>query len=273
MRKVLQTGFPRQQEPSLLLVERSAESTASACLSTISKMSQANDMMDEFRAGVTAALRSWSALRTAVEAGWGGNDSLAKAEDLRTNILEHMDGSRFPPARLTIDDLQDNLAVYMDEEFSVVLEDSSEVQLADCLWRMYEGCSKGDPTLARQVVESAQKVAQNASSYPVKIQSPEHDGEGDDDDDDDDDEVMDEEERDETPVMIDLSQAVSVTSAKDYADQYLFGEPPSRKQLIPSGPVRQLGEAAPIVEEPDVDEDGFAPVSSNTRRRARRKPV
>ena len=144
-------------------------------------------MMDEFRAGLTACLRSWSALRTAVESGWGGAQSLQKAEDLRTSILEHMDGSCFPPKVLTIDDLEDNLAIYLEEEFSVTLEDGSEKQIADCLWRMYEGCSKGDPTLAREIVAMGEKAILASAAYPVQVQSGEHD------DDDDDEEMNDDE--------------------------------------------------------------------------------
>jgi pre-rRNA-processing protein TSR2 len=71
--------------------------------------------IDEFRAGVTACLRSWSALRTAVESGWGGGEkqSQAKAEDLRQNIFNLLDGQKFPPSS-DATDLADNLAIYME---------------------------------------------------------------------------------------------------------------------------------------------------------------
>ena len=54
--------------------------------------------LEEFRAGVSACLRSWSALRTAVESGWGGGDreSQNKAEGLRQSIFETLNGSKFP---------------------------------------------------------------------------------------------------------------------------------------------------------------------------------
>ena len=97
--------------------------------------------IEEFRAGVTACLRSWSALRTAVESGWGGGEreSQAKAEDLRQNIFNLLDGTKFPPSCDELD-LADSLAIFLEEEFSVTLEDNSEQQVAQTIFKMYEGC-------------------------------------------------------------------------------------------------------------------------------------
>eukprot|EP00977_Amphora_coffeiformis_P021741 scaffold9813_cov144-Amphora_coffeaeformis.AAC.2 len=212
---------------------------------------------DEFRAGLTACLRSWSAFRAAVEGGWGGSESLAKAEDLRHNILQYFDGSSFQPKALSIDDLEDNLAIYMEEEFAVVLEDNSERQVADTIWRMYEQCMKGDASLSKQVVEAANSVIQQSTAYPVKVQAPEED-------DDDDDEMMDSNDDDDgmtddvAPVLVSMGAADS----REYASQFLFGPPrPTRAAVVlDTKPPRQLGEAP--VEEPvvEVDDDGFAPV-------------
>ncbi len=136
------------------------------------------DALAEFQAGVTAALRSWSALRTAVEGDWGGVDSKAKAEDLRANIFEQFDASGKP--KMAQEELEDNLASYMEEEFSVVLEDGSERQLADVIYRMYEGCRVGDVTLARQVVANAQAVVAAMPAHKAVVQT---EGELDEDDD------------------------------------------------------------------------------------------
>lgn len=222
-------------------------------------------MYDEFRAGVTACLRSWSALRAAVQGGWGGNESLSKAEDLRSNILGYFDGSACSPKSLSIDDLEDNLAIYMEEEFSVVLEDNSERQVADTIWRMYENCMKGDASLARQIVEITNKVMEQSSQCPVQVQSQ--------DEEEDDDEMMDtnegdgnsvgmEEEEDAfAPPLVNMGTVpTTTTSASEYASQYLFGPPRSVRSVVNVQPVRQLGETS--VDEPiiPVDEDGFAPV-------------
>ena len=63
--------------------------------------------IEEFRAGVTACLRSWSALRTAVESGWGGGEreSQGKADDLRKSIFDIMDGSQCPLPSFDQEDL------------------------------------------------------------------------------------------------------------------------------------------------------------------------
>ena len=132
--------------------------------------------MDEFRAGVTASLRSWSALRTAVESGWGGSESIQKAEDLRSNIFEHFNGAAVPPKTMVdVTDLEDALAIFMEEEFSVVLDDGSERQIADVIWKMYEACAKGDLTMASRVVSVAEQAAAKLQGlFPVQIMSPEH---------------------------------------------------------------------------------------------------
>ena len=253
--------------------------------------------MEDFRAGVTACLRSWSALRTAVESGWGGNmrESQNKAEDLRRNIFEIMDGSKCPLPNFTVDDLQDNLAIYMEEEFSVTLEDSSEKQVAETIFAMYEQCCNGNVTLARQLVSVADNVIALSSQYPVQIQRQEHD-----DSDDDDDEMMDDtatpmSDATTNPAMVDSGtggqmmdtqqqlqpdlppqlqplqpppQAATAVSMDAYLAAPLFG-PAIPAPTAPSQPVRQLGET--IKEEPtiEVDDDGFAPVKSNNRRNRR----
>jgi pre-rRNA-processing protein TSR2 len=209
------------------------------------------NVMDEFRAGVTATLRSWSALRAAVESGWGGPESQAKAEDLRQNIYSIMDGTSFPP-KIELWDLEDNLAIYMEEEFSVVLEDDSEKQVAAMLWHMYEACHKGDMSLARQAVESARRVEAVSATCPVHVQASEQDEESDDDD------AMDTND----------SPTISVTSAaQDYASSMLFGSP-KKVAAAPEKPVRQLGQEDDDSEKPHaqvLDDDGFAPVQTKRR--------
>lgn len=60
--------------------------------------SSPNTTLEDFRAGVTACLRSWSALKAAVESGWGGGERISqeKADNLRTSILEIMNGQKCP---------------------------------------------------------------------------------------------------------------------------------------------------------------------------------
>jgi pre-rRNA-processing protein TSR2 len=217
---------------------------------TFVQSASAINVMEEFRAGVTATLRSWSALRAAVESGWGGVESQAKAEYLRDHIYQIMDGTCFPP-NMDIIELEDNLAIYLEEEFSVVLEDGSEKQVADVLWRMYEGCYRGDVTLARQTVELARRAEAALAAFPVKVQNPEHD-------DDDDDEMDTNDNATET-----VSQS---TAAQEYAAGSLFGTA-KNVPAAPLQPVRQLGDPASEKPPVEVDEDGFAPVETKRRNR------
>jgi pre-rRNA-processing protein TSR2 len=249
---------------------------ASACINTAA-------LMDEFKAGVTACLRSWSALRTAVERGWGGHDSIQKAEDLRASILQHMDGSsgfRFPPSRDMMDvlDLEDTLAIFMEEEFSIVLEDGSEKQVAQVIWQMYHDCfQNGDVRLARQVVQEAQAAAAAAEQSPIpmaQIQSNESD-----DDDDEDDDAMEMAQDDDGAKVaaaalteprgvaptLEVNPATSATNtfyvASEYAAQSIFGSNKPKTNRKKSGPpARQLGEAKPQEPSMEMDDDGFAPV-------------
>ena len=243
--------------------------------------------MDDFRAGVTACLRSWSALRTAVESGWGGNvrESQNKAEELRRNIFDIMDGSKCPIPNFTVDDLQDNLAIYLEEEFSVTLEDNSEKQVAETIFTMYEQCCSGDVTFARHILSLADTAITLSSQYPVQIQRQEHD-----DSDDSDDEMMDAtgggaamsmtsntagmatQQPEQAPMLQPLQPAATSAPAvplDSYLAAPLFG-PARVAPTMPAQPVRQLGEAIP--EEPkqiEVDDDGFAPVKTNNRRNRR----
>jgi pre-rRNA-processing protein TSR2 len=220
-----------------------------------------DSVMDEFRAGVTAILRSWSALRTAVEAGWGGVESVAKADDLRRILYEYFDGVNFPPKKITQEDLEDCLAIYMEEEFSIVLEDNSERQIAETIWRLYEAASKGDSSLASQVVAASNASLAQVGVYPIKVQTMEED----DDDDDDDDEPAMLDTDDSTPVPASTSPGVS---AVEYSNESVFGKPIQKKIPKLDGPLRQLGEvpteqASPV----QIDEDGFAPVPTKRRTR------
>jgi len=179
----------------------------------------------EFQAGVTAALRAWSALRTAAQNGWGGLESKEKAEFLRSYIFEAFD-YRLPKAKLDIDDLEDHLAIYMEEEFSVVLEDQSERQVAQLILQMYQFCGKGDYTLSRQTVSSAANTV--ASNQKVSVQC---------DSDDSDDEM-------------------ETTSTNTETNQYLFGVPDSVVQKTNIAPKPQKPKPEPI-----IDDDGFTMVT------------
>jgi len=236
---------------------------------------QPEDPRDWFRAGVTASLRSWSALRTAVESGWGGPESAVKAEGLRDAILGQLDFRAYPPKTLDLTDLEDHLAIYLEEEFSVVLEDASERQVAETVWHLYERCFHGDVALARQLVAQAEGALNVAATHPSQLQSSEHD-----DDDESDEEMMDaDNEPDRSGLHESTTQPIPALSlpispfvgALEYANQPLFGSSQRQVRPVSQEPMRQLGEAGPAAPARDVDDDGFATVS--TKRKPARKPA
>jgi pre-rRNA-processing protein TSR2 len=221
--------------------------------------------LDDFHAGVTACLRSWSAFRTAAESGWGGGlrESQAKADGLRQIIFDLMDGKACPPPNFSIEDFADNLAIYMEEEFSITLEDNSESQVAEAIFKMYEGCCNGNPTYARQMVEYAETAVTASAQFPVQVQSTG------DDDDDDEDMIESSAPTDPQPpgvFAVEAPPPPTFGSLAEYAAAPLFGS--ALKVYVPTGPVRQLGdtgaEVAPVAE---VDDDGFAPVKPKARKR------
>jgi hypothetical protein len=142
------------------------------------------------------------------------------------------------------------------EEFSITLEDKSEEQIADMIFRMYEGLYKGDLTLCRQMVAHADGAINIQSQYGVQIQTTEHD------DEDDDDMTG----SGTTSHAIALAPSVNpIPIVANFVDQPLFGAP--KKPQARLGPVRQLGEENEAEPEINVDDDGFAPVKPKGRKR------
>ena len=179
-----------------------------------------------------------------------------------------MDGSKCPLPNYDQYDLADNLAIYMEEEFSVTLEDNSEKQVAEAIFNMYEGCYNGDPTLVRQMIAHAEGAVNLNKQFPVQIQTTEHD---DDDDDEDMGDSLQGQASTNIPQLTPIAppqMATPMATIAEYNAQPLFGQ--AKKPQAPTGPVRQLGESAPAPAPVEMDEDGFAAVKPKGRRR---KPV
>jgi hypothetical protein len=195
---------------------------------------------------------------------------IVKQKPLRQNIFDLLDGKK-STSSLDVYDLADDLAIFMEEEFSVTLEDQSEKQVAETIFQMYEDCSKGNPTLARQLVANAEGIVALHDQFPVKVQSNEHD---DDDDDNDEDMLVDTSTIDGTlsvadgPIKLTTEQQSSILSPAEYAMPPLFGKAGDVKSTtsVSSTPIRQLGESIPEEAAVEMDEDGFAPVVTKGRR-------
>jgi len=224
--------------------------------------------MPEFKAGVTSMLRSWNALRTAVEQQWGGIESAAKAEDLRRNIFEAFDLSINKKA-MDVYELQENIFLYMEEEFSIVLEDDSDKQVAEMIFTLFEQCcQKEDLTLYRQIMEMENKVNSAPAAKPmVKVE-----GELDEDSDDEGMEGVVMTDESHTPMVSENN--INFPNMEEYVSAPLFagGHDSTKKDNVSNKPVRQLGEQETQTPQPvEVDDDGFATVAKPTRRSRRSK--
>ena len=222
----------------------------------------------EFQAGLTAVLRCWSVLRTAVSSEWGGIESKQKAEDLRAHILENFNyRQNNANPKMDLYDLEDALFDYMEEQFSVGLEDKSEQHLARTICDLYQQCGNGDFTLARKTIADAKNIT-GGPQQKVQVQT---NGELDEDSDDEMDTGMGNEATFTVSPMTDVTtppQPVS-SSAQEYAAEYLFGPPAGvRTPVANLPPPRQLGEATLEKPAPVMDDDGF--ISIPTKRKGKR---
>eukprot|EP00588_Corethron_pennatum_P014611 CAMPEP_0194267934 /NCGR_PEP_ID=MMETSP0169-20130528/2349_1 /TAXON_ID=218684 /ORGANISM="Corethron pennatum, Strain L29A3" /LENGTH=248 /DNA_ID=CAMNT_0039008967 /DNA_START=27 /DNA_END=773 /DNA_ORIENTATION=- len=227
------------------------------------------DIQSEFRAGVTAVLRRWSALRAGVDSGWGGITSHAKAEALRQHLFIVFDGNTRHPT--TVNELEDELVVFMDEEFSVVLEDGSSLEVAQIIVDMYQKCCVRDVELARKMVHAAEVEAGNRPAGPVKVMA-----EGEIDEDSDDDMGGDSETNPPQMVVGQVSlrssraeaSAAATELAQTYISGELFGSGPPAANTRSLEPQRQLGEND-VEKNTDVmvDDDGFATVTRSRKKK------
>lgn len=225
----------------------------------------------EFQAGVTALLRSWPVLKTAVEQQWGSIDSAAKAEDLRRNIFEAFDLSTNKKS-IDVFDLQENIFLYMEEEFSVILEDDSDRQVAEMICRLFEQCIQEDLTFYREVIELVNKAnAMPKDKIMLKVEGELDEDSGDEDGMEVDDDVMTDVQQNDVNIV--TENIFSNMSMREYVSAPLFGsDHNSSKKNAPTKPARQLGEEEPQkLQLVEVDDDGFATVAKPTRKSRRSK--
>lgn len=156
---------------------------------------------------------------------------------------------------LTLDAVAlDGLAIYLEEEFSVTLEDQSERQVAEALFRMYEECFRGDFTYTRNITSHANGAVQFSAQHQQPVQTTEHD-------DDDDDEMLGQGDSHTLE-----GQAGDAPQSAGLLQMPLFGE--AKKPRAETGPVRQLGETVPEgPQDIEMDDDGFAPIKQKGRRK------
>ncbi|CAO3680675.1 unnamed protein product [Umbelopsis ramanniana] len=143
-----------------------------------------------FTEGLTYVLRSWSALKLAVEQDWGGPDSEEKRDWMAETLVEYFGANA---KRLDEFDVEDILVQIMSDEFHTDLEDGSAYAVSKHLVSMFNQCIHGDYS---EVVKLREKLA--SRSHQSAGQSANNDEDSEDDDDDseggDEDDAMDVEE-------------------------------------------------------------------------------
>uniref|UniRef100_A0A7S3UA35 Pre-rRNA-processing protein TSR2 homolog n=1 Tax=Picocystis salinarum TaxID=88271 RepID=A0A7S3UA35_9CHLO len=94
-----------------------------------------------FLEGVGLILQRWTALGLAIEHGWGGTDTTAKAQSFHDEVYHWFVDAK---EQRYVDELEDLLDDIMAQEFNAELQDGSPRQVAEALVRLFEECAQGN---------------------------------------------------------------------------------------------------------------------------------
>lgn len=94
-----------------------------------------------FAKGVIACLSLWSALRIAVQNGWGGPDSSKKRTWMASVIVDAFEEQSTPPDEEYVEEL---LLQIMDDEFETIIEDGSAESVAKGIMKLWKDIHSGD---------------------------------------------------------------------------------------------------------------------------------
>ncbi|KAL7750362.1 rRNA accumulation- protein [Sorochytrium milnesiophthora] len=129
-----------------------------------------------FSEGLRIIFNNWWVLKTAVEYGWGGHDSEAKAEWFISSMVDYFGANG---KKVDIFEIEDVVSQVMNQEFQTVFEDDSASDVAKELYELFQTCIRGDYT----------KLEELRRLYPAATKLKTISLSDDDDDDDDDDEA------------------------------------------------------------------------------------
>ncbi|KAK4994069.1 rRNA accumulation-related protein [Elasticomyces elasticus] len=194
-----------------------ASQPAKSSLSPETKQSQ-------FELGIWYTISLWPALSTAVANSWGGPDSSDKRDWLAGAISDLF--TTHPDDATDADWLADFLSGEMDEEFEVVVDDDSNVEVAREIIRLRREIAEGD---LRGVERVERMYRERRPAARVSVSAVDQDV------DDDDDEEDEEDDADEDVMDVDVDEVPTLVSARERS-------------------------------KPEVDEDGFTKVPSRRKR-------
>ncbi|CAN7080227.1 unnamed protein product [Brassica oleracea var. botrytis] len=155
--------------------------------------------------GIHLELPQWTAMKAAVDNGWGGRDSHEKANRTLSNVVDyfiHLKGFTFPSGSNNgLADILEN-GLY---ELNTVADDGSLEEVTETLLDWYYECLEGN----YQRLEKLRATSSQRRASVVKVSNGnDEDDEESDDDDDDDDEDEDTNMNDDqtTDMMVDASE-------------------------------------------------------------------
>ncbi|KAI7872794.1 Pre-rRNA-processing protein TSR2-domain-containing protein [Spinellus fusiger] len=114
-----------------------------------------------FQEGVTYILKSWTALKMAVEQEWGGIDSIEKRDWMIQLLVDYFDKNG---KKVEGDEIEDILVQIMSDEFQTLLEDDSAYLIAKHLVLLFSQCIVGNFTEVEKMREKFQSQQQSATS-------------------------------------------------------------------------------------------------------------
>ncbi|GMH40974.1 hypothetical protein BSKO_08884 [Bryopsis sp. KO-2023] len=126
--------------------------------------SMSGETLQLFEEGVGIAMSRWTALSLAVENQWGGRNSKEKAEQIVEDVLYWFEITKSPcPLKL-----EEQLTAALDEDFHVVVEDGSSIQVAKDLVQLFEQLSFGNQSMLTQLRKMGQSGASMSKQVAVE---------------------------------------------------------------------------------------------------------
>ncbi|KAJ1982322.1 rRNA accumulation- protein [Dimargaris xerosporica] len=113
-----------------------------------------------FAEGLQILLTNWPVLRSAVDQGWGGDESREKEQWLIDTLVGYV-GER--GRRLEPEDVEDVLVQVLSDEFDTVVEDESPRHLGRLIVRLYKECVTGNYRMLENLRVEATKRPQGYS--------------------------------------------------------------------------------------------------------------
>ncbi|CDJ40434.1 hypothetical protein, conserved [Eimeria tenella] len=112
-----------------------------------------------FREAVSAVLAQWTLLNLAVEQGWGGRDSHRKRQKLYEDLIAEFRENK----NVDVEDLACTLSERLASDFSVSVEDDSDLEVAQLLVDLHEQISRGCFDLASVVKQQQNQRATSSA--------------------------------------------------------------------------------------------------------------